>query len=48
MSRIKLELINVSIFNEENWPKMFDFMVDVVPKFERLFKNPIQKLSRRT
>lgn len=48
MSRIKYELGDVSIFHEEDWPKMFAFMVDVVPKFERVFKNPIQRLSRRT
>jgi hypothetical protein len=47
MSRVKYELREVSVFNEEDWPKMFAFMVQHVPKFEAAFKNPIQLLSRR-
>ena len=47
MSRVKYELREVSVFNEEDWPKMFAFMVQQVPKFEAAFKNPIQLLSRR-
>ena len=41
-ARIKFQLNNVSIFNEEDWGKMIDFMVDVVPRFERAFKKSIQ------
>lgn len=47
MSRIKFELPDVSVFNEEDWDKMIQFMVDVVPKFEAAFKKPIQELSRK-
>jgi hypothetical protein len=48
MSRIHCQKNDVSIFNEqEDWKKMFAFMVDVVPRFERAFKKPIQELSRR-
>lgn len=48
MSRIHCQKNDVSIFNEkEDWKKMFDFMVDVVPRFERAFKKPIQELSRK-
>lgn len=47
MSRVKYELRDVSVFKEEDWPKMFAFMVQQVPKFEAAFKNPIQLLSRR-
>lgn len=47
MSRIKYELTEVSIFNDEDWPKMFAFMVNCVPKFETAFKRPIQLLSRK-
>jgi hypothetical protein len=47
MSRIKYELKGVSIFNEENWSQMIDFMVEYVPKFEAAFKEEIQSLSRR-
>jgi hypothetical protein len=47
MSRIKFELPDVSISNEEDWDKMIQFMVGVVPKFEAAFKKPIQELTRR-
>lgn len=46
MSRVKYELQGVSVFNEEDWPKMIAFMVKYVPKFEAAFKRPIQELSR--
>ena len=46
-ARIKFELNNVNIFNEEDWGKMIAFMVDAVPRFERAFKKPIQELSRK-
>ena len=47
MSRIKFELKDVSVFNEEDWQKMFGFMGQHVPKFEAAFKKPIQLLSRK-
>ena len=47
MSRVKYEYNGVSIFNEEDWDKMFSFMMNVVPKFEAAFKKPIQELSRK-
>lgn len=47
MSRIKYQLSGVSVFNEEDWNKMFEFMVQHVPKFEAAFKKPIQLLSRK-
>ncbi len=47
MSRIKYELDGVSVFKEEDWQKMIDFMLNAVPKFESAFKKPIQELSRR-
>lgn len=47
MSRIKFELQGVSVFNEEDWQKMFGFMGQHVPKFEAAFKKPIQLLSRK-
>lgn len=45
--RVKYELTGVSVFNEEDWQKMIEFMVKAVPKFEAAFKKPIQELSRR-
>lgn len=47
MSRIKYQLSGVSVFNEEDWGKMFEFMSVHVPKFEAAFKKPIQLLSRK-
>ena len=47
MSRIKYQLSGVSVFSEEDWNKMFEFMVQYVPKFEAAFKKPIQLLSRK-
>lgn len=46
-ARVKYELTDVSIFNEDDWKKMIDFMEKIVPKFESAFKKPIQELSRR-
>lgn len=47
MSRIKYQLSGVSVFNEEDWGKMFEFMVQFVPQFENAFKKPISQLSRK-
>ena len=47
MSRIKYELKEVSVFNEEDWDRMVAFLVQQVPKFEIAFKKPIQLLSRK-
>lgn len=47
MSRVRYEFNGVSIFNEDDWNKMIEFMMVVVPKFESAFKKPIQELSRR-
>lgn len=46
-ARVKIELSGVSVFNEEDWPKMIEFMIGVVPKFEAAFKKPIQEISRK-
>jgi len=47
MSRVKYELKDVSVFKEEDWTKMFAFMVHYVPMFEAAFKRPIQLLNRK-
>jgi hypothetical protein len=47
MSRVKFEQPDVSVFREEDWPKMIDFMKIYVPKFESAFKTPIQQLTIR-
>ena len=47
MSRIKYELPEVSIFNEDDWNRMIQFMCEFVPKFEVALKRPIAQLSRK-
>jgi hypothetical protein len=47
MSRVKYQLSGVSIFNQEDWHRMIQFMCEVVPSFESAFKKPIQLLSRK-
>jgi hypothetical protein len=46
MSRIKYELKDVSVFDEEDWGKMITFMKKYVPLFEAAFKKQIQDLGR--
>lgn len=45
MSRIKFELDGVSVFNEEDWPRMIEFMVQHVPQFEKAFRRQVQSLK---
>lgn len=44
MSRIKYELLEVSIFNESDWGKMNEFFVKHVPQFENAFRPFISNL----
>jgi hypothetical protein len=46
MSRIKIEKQGVSIFNNEDWSKMIDFIKVELPKFEQAFKKPLQEVNR--
>ncbi len=47
MSRVKFEYPDVSVFQEDDWVKMIDFMKVYVQKFEMAFKRPISQLSRK-
>jgi hypothetical protein len=38
---------NPSCLNKEDWTKIFEFMLQHVPKFEAAFKKPIKLLSRK-
>jgi uncharacterized protein with ParB-like and HNH nuclease domain len=44
MSRIKYESNGVSLFDENDWDKMNDFLIVNLPKFEKAFKPVIEKL----
>jgi len=43
-SRIRFELLGVSYFNEEDWDKMIDFLLESSAKLEKEFKEPIMKV----
>ncbi len=43
--RIKSELKGVSYFEQNDWNKMFDFMIDSSVRMEKAFKKPINKLN---
>ena len=44
-SRIKHQLDGVNVTNEEDWPKMNEFIIDAAEKMHRAFKDPIRKLK---
>ena len=46
MSRIKYELDNVSLFEENDWDTINKFIVNNLPKFEIAFKPEIDKIKR--
>lgn len=43
-SRIKFQLDGVDIFNQSDWPKMNEFMIETTIKMHQAFKGPVQKL----
>lgn len=43
-SRIAYSLTNVSIFNEEHWTEMIQFLTDHMIKFESAMKDPLHKV----
>lgn len=46
-SRIKYQLDGVSVFNEEDWSKMNDFMIDAASRLHKAFKDSVQKLRSK-
>ena len=44
-SRIKYQLDGVNIFNEEDWLKMNQFMIDGAKRMYKAFTEPIRKLK---
>lgn len=45
MSRIKTEINNVNLFNENDWEEMNQFFIDNLPKFENAFSPFIKNLK---
>tara|TARA_B100000508_G_scaffold137942_1_gene133262 strand:+ start:2696 stop:3628 length:933 start_codon:yes stop_codon:yes gene_type:complete len=43
--RIKWQLDDVSVSNEDDWPKMNEFMVDGMLRMKKAFNDPIQRLK---
>src|SRR5690606_20243163 len=46
MSRVKAELQGVSLYNEDDWKAMIEFLVGNAPRFEAAFRPYIDKLKR--
>jgi len=46
-SRIKLELSGVSYFEEKDWEKMIDFLIDASVRMEKAFREPIKTLNNK-
>lgn len=44
-SRIKEQQDEVNIFNKEDWPKMYKFLIDSSQKMEKAFRPQIKKLN---
>ena len=44
-SRIKHQLDGVSVTNEEDWPKMNEFMIDAAERMHKAFNDPIRKIK---
>lgn len=45
MSRVKVELREVNLFDETYWPQMIDFLVENLPKFEAALQPFVNKLK---
>jgi hypothetical protein len=45
--RIKSELEGVSYFEESDWDKMINFLIDVSVRMEKAFKDPIRKINNQ-
>jgi hypothetical protein len=45
MSRVKIELSSVNLFDESDWDKMNQFFIENLPKFERAFREQIIRLK---
>ncbi len=45
--RIKHELLDVSLYEKENWNKMVDFLIASMVKMEVAFKKPLQVINRQ-
>jgi hypothetical protein len=45
MSRVKLELQDVNLFNDNHWERMNQFFIEYLPKFEHAFRPFIKNLK---
>ncbi|MDF2857475.1 MAG: hypothetical protein K0Q87_3326 [Neobacillus sp.] len=46
-SDILFRKTGVSVFNKEDWPKMINFMVDSMIRFEKAFQSPLKKIGQQ-
>ncbi|MFZ4462485.1 MAG: DUF4268 domain-containing protein [Bacteroidales bacterium] len=47
MSRVRISMENVDIFNREDWKKMIGFFLENIPKFEKAFEKIIKEASKK-
>ncbi|RXG13260.1 DUF4268 domain-containing protein [Leeuwenhoekiella aestuarii] len=45
MSRIKVELQDVNLFDEQDWPKMTSFLIETLPNFEQALQPYVNRLK---
>ena len=43
-SRIKYQSDDFNVFNEDDWERMIDFLVDGMVRMERAFKKPLSDI----
>ena len=45
MSKIRYSFNDVNLFDKSHWPKMNDFFMEYLPKFENAFQSQIDNLK---
>jgi hypothetical protein len=46
-SRIRCQLEGVNYFDEDDWPKMIDFMVDTLDRLVSAFRKPLKEVRQK-
>jgi len=46
MSRVKIVIEDVNIFNDDDWRPMNNFLIDRLPRFENAFLGHIDRIKR--
>jgi len=43
--RVKSELTGVNLYDQDDWPKMIEYLIDVTERIKEAFKEPIKKMK---